>query len=153
MKFVKKKNLSSLISRLSSRRGFTLIELLVVIAILGILAGGVMMVINPAKRINQAKDTKIKSDISQIAQAEQVYYNSTGGGIVYTFDATKLDLKSVPTPPDGGIYTINCNNNTNCTEIVVYTALKDPTAPGNVWCWQSSTGQATEIAVSSCITP
>ena len=60
--------------------GFTLIELLVTIAIIGVLAGVVLIAIDPAKQIARANDAGGKSDISQIAGAVEAYavaHNST----------------------------------------------------------------------------
>lgn len=48
-------------------KGFTLIELLIVIAIIGILAAGITIAINPAQKINAAKNARVKSDLAQIA--------------------------------------------------------------------------------------
>jgi prepilin-type N-terminal cleavage/methylation domain-containing protein len=61
-------------SRLSSY-GFTLIELLVVIAVLGILASGLIVLVNPPKQIGRAHDAKRKSDLDQIQKALEVYYD------------------------------------------------------------------------------
>lgn len=131
-----------------------MIELLVVIAVLGVLAAGVFTAINPTKRINQAHDSKVKSDIGQISQSMQAYYTTS---LVYPTSVAALvtskDLKVEPkVPPAGtGSYTVGCTTATGgCSEIAVYGALQDPLVAGNVWCWKSATGQATEVAVASC---
>ena len=54
--------------------GFTLIELLVVIAIVSVLASAIIVAINPAERIKEARDAQRKNDIGQIANALQAYY-------------------------------------------------------------------------------
>ncbi len=59
-------------------KGFTLIELLVVIAILGILATGLMVMINPLARIQQAQDTQRKNDLNELQHALQLYYQDYG---------------------------------------------------------------------------
>ena len=63
----------------SEKKGFTLIELLIVITILGILAAAIMVAINPARRMAQARDAKRKSDINAIANALVGFYTLTGG--------------------------------------------------------------------------
>lgn len=63
------KNLSSLISHLSSRRGFTLIELLIVITIIAALAVTVFVALNPAKRLADARDARRTSDVDSILTA------------------------------------------------------------------------------------
>lgn len=42
---------------LANRKGFTLIELLIVIGILAVLATAVIMVLNPAELLKQARDS------------------------------------------------------------------------------------------------
>lgn len=54
--------------------GFTLIELLVAIAIIGILAGSLFAVLNPISQFQKANDSKRKSDLKQIQNALELYY-------------------------------------------------------------------------------
>lgn len=58
--------------------GFTLIELLVAIAIIGILAGSVFFVLNPAAQFQKAQDAKRKSDLAQIQKGLELYYQDNG---------------------------------------------------------------------------
>lgn len=150
-------------------RGFTLIELLIVIAILGILAAAVLVAVNPAKRQNQAKDAQIKSDIGQIATALQAYFTAPGAGS-YPDTLQRLvdnkDLVRLPTPPAGGsgsgVYTGSnfavapgaCSpSGTLCTSARVMYDLLDPDTAGNVWCWESNTGTAAQVAPAACTAP
>ncbi len=55
------------------RKGFTLIELLVVIAILAVLAVAVLLVINPAQLIRQARDSTRISDLAALNSAVSLY--------------------------------------------------------------------------------
>ncbi len=130
--------------------GFTLIELLVVITVLGILAGGVLVAINPLKRINQAKDTKVKSDIGQIANAMQAYYTFHQ---YYPATLQELqdsgDLKTIPLQPN--TYTLTCTSDGNghCTDVTISIALGAPQTAGASWQWSSITNQAGEAAVAT----
>jgi prepilin-type N-terminal cleavage/methylation domain-containing protein len=54
-------------------KGFTLIELLVVIAILAVLATAVILVINPAELIRQARDSTRISDLAALNSAVSLY--------------------------------------------------------------------------------
>lgn len=147
----------------NAKRGFTLIELLIVIAILGILAAAVLVAVNPAKRQNQAKDANIKADIGSIATAAQAYYTSPGAG-TYPVNTptlvTNKDLKQLPKHPDGSEYVYLKDPTTcagtaasPCTEVSLSGVLYDPATAGNVWCWRSSTGKASELAVVACTAP
>ncbi len=57
----------------SKPSGFTLIELLVTIAIIGVLAGVVLIAIDPAQQIARAQDAGKKSELSQVAGALEAY--------------------------------------------------------------------------------
>ncbi len=54
-------------------KGFTLIELLVVIAILAVLATAVILVINPAELVKQARDSTRISDLAALSSAVSLY--------------------------------------------------------------------------------
>lgn len=56
--------------------GFTLVELLIVIALLGVLAAAVLAAINPLEQANRARDTRMKSDASQLLAAGDRYFVS-----------------------------------------------------------------------------
>ncbi len=55
------------------KKGFTLIELVIVIGILAILATVVILVLNPAQLLAQARDTQRISDLSSIRNAIALY--------------------------------------------------------------------------------
>jgi prepilin-type N-terminal cleavage/methylation domain-containing protein len=57
-------------------KGFTLVELLIVIALLGVLAAAVLAAINPLEQANRARDTRVKSDASQLLAAIDRYFVS-----------------------------------------------------------------------------
>ena len=60
----------------NSKSGFTLVELLVVIAILGILSTIGLVVFSSAQM--RGRDTQRKSDLKQISNALEIYYNDYG---------------------------------------------------------------------------
>lgn len=58
--------------------GFTLIELIVVIGILGVLATVLIVIINPGKKLGDARDAGRKSDARALVQAFEEYYLANG---------------------------------------------------------------------------
>lgn len=77
--------------RRASQAGFTMIELLIVIAIIGVLAVAVLSSINPIEQINKGRDTRLRSDASQILAASDRYYASKE---VYPWNVTTAGYTS-----------------------------------------------------------
>ena len=95
--------------------GFTLIELLVVIAVLGVLAGGILVAINPLEQLARGRDAGRKTTVQQLGNAVQSFYTSQGA--VYPTQSTTWmttlqtagEIKTSPTNPSGTGYTTGCN--------------------------------------------
>lgn len=64
--------------RKMSSLGFTMIELLVVIAVIGILAVALLATLNPLEQIRKGRDTRTRSDMSQMLSAIERYNASLG---------------------------------------------------------------------------
>lgn len=64
-----------------NRKGFTLVEVLLVIVIIAILAGIVIVAINPARQISQANNTQRSSDIQAVLNAVHEYTIDNRGQI------------------------------------------------------------------------
>lgn len=62
----------------TTHSGFTLIELLVVIAVIGVLAGAVVVIVNPAAQLARARDAQRKQDLRAISQALELYALDNG---------------------------------------------------------------------------
>lgn len=147
--------------RFIAAAGFTLIELLLVIAILGILATAVLIAINPTKRLNQANDSKVKSDISQISQALQAYYTTNAYYPAALTDLkTSGDLTVVPAPPSTSYsaYALvgtpaGCTTAgpAHCVNVALSGTLLAPQTAGDIWCFKSATGVIGEAA--TCTAP
>lgn len=118
--------------------GFTLVELLIVITIISVLAGGVLIALDPAKRIKQARDSVRKSDLHQIQAALEQYRADKGSyptagfppacGNQFT-DGTVVYIKSFPCPPGGGVYSYSSTG----TTYTLTATLEEPPGPYEVY--------------------
>lgn len=63
---------------LKNQKGFTLIELLIVIVIIGILAGVLIAVINPAQQQNRARDAGVQATMNKVALAVEGFVSAYG---------------------------------------------------------------------------
>jgi len=102
------------------KKGFTLIELLIVIGIIGILAAAVIVVLNPAELLAQARDGTRLSDLDSIASAINLYIAST--------DAPDLYFEG-----DGTVATVNVAGTTTCPFTIGCVPDTDMTTDGNGW--------------------
>ncbi len=83
-----------------SSSGFTLIELLIVIAIIGVLAGGLLLAIDPAEKLRQGNDTRAINDVSQTASKIEQWAISTNNGVYPANQAAAATAVSMPTAPN-----------------------------------------------------
>lgn len=72
-------------------RGFTLLELLIVITIIGLLAGVIVVVVNPLTQLSKTRDLERKNTLKQLQGALEQYYSDNGvypdtGGAWYSSD-------------------------------------------------------------------
>ncbi len=85
---------------IKNSRGFTLIELLVVIAIIAVLSVAVILTLNPAELLKQARDSTRVSDLSTLKSAVSLYLAdvtpiSIGTNLVcYSHAATTTEVGS-----------------------------------------------------------
>lgn len=61
-----------------NQKGFTLIELLIVIVIIGILAGVVLQILDPARQQDRARDGVVRSHMNKIALSLGAYNAAYG---------------------------------------------------------------------------
>ncbi len=76
---------------IQSQKGFTLLEVLLVVAAIGILAGIVILAINPGKQLADTRNAQRKVDVNTILNA--VYqYAIDNGSLPATINATQTEV-------------------------------------------------------------
>ncbi|MDP2633061.1 MAG: RDD family protein [Candidatus Curtissbacteria bacterium] len=117
------------------------------IPLLGILAAVVLVAVNPAKRVDQAKDSARKNDIGLISTELNSFYTVNNNRYPQTLDqleasgSANLRLKD----PLGVDY--NYSVSVDGSNAAVYAFLESGTVSKNsIWCWKSSATQAQEVA-------
>ncbi len=132
------------------KKGFTLIELLVVIAVLGILAAVVLVAINPTARIQDARNSGVRSDVGQIGTALEAYFTENNGAYPTALSALVTDdqLKQLPAPPTGRgagcMAAYGYFRNTTVEEAVVYLDLEPCGSGGEgYYAYWTACGKAT----------
>lgn len=89
-------------------RGFTLLEVLLVVALLGILAGIVILAINPSKQIADTNNAQRRVDVNTILNAVYQYAIDNNGTIPSSITGTATDI---------------CATGGDCTGIIDLTVL------------------------------
>ena len=105
---------------LSETEGFTLIEILVVIGIIAILAGIVLIAINPARQFKQANDTQRTSNVNTILNAIGHYIADNKGAVPAGISTTTV----------GEISSTGANHVDLCATLVPVYMSSFPVDPG-----------------------
>ena len=84
--------LTKLRQRQSQQQGFTLIEVLLVVAIIAILAGIVILAINPNKQLGDTRNSQRNADVNTILNAAYQYSIDNQGNIPTSITTTATDI-------------------------------------------------------------
>ncbi len=114
----------------NKQSGFTLLEILLVVGIIAILAGIVIVAINPSKQLAQVRNTERKSDLKQVANAiTQFYIDHSYYPASSTFPTTTL----MPICPTGASTSpaagFDCEGMLNLSELVPTYIVAIPNDP------------------------
>lgn len=101
---------------MQNKNGFTLLEILLVIAAIAILAGIVILALNPSKQLAEARNAQRQSDVNTLINAIYQYSIDNDG------DVTGLNI---PTGSDCAGTATNeiCKEGGTCTSLVDVSAL------------------------------
>ena len=102
----------------SNKKGFTLVELLIVIGILAILAAVVVIVLNPAQLLAQARDSQRISDLDSLRSALAFYLSTVSSPALgtdqtcYVFSETLASVDATCAGGTGGLANAHASNTT-----------------------------------------
>lgn len=108
------------------QNGFTLIEILLVIGIIAILAGVVIVAINPARQFAQARNAQRWSNVNTILNAVHQYAVDNAGALPATITTTPTEICQTGAASCTGLIDLSVLTN-NETYLVLIP--KDPQCP------------------------
>ncbi len=94
---------TSKFNRRSAHGGFTLLEILLVVAAIGILAGIVIVAINPNKQLGDTRNANRRSDINTILNAVYQYAIDNNGTLPATITASSTEICKTSVSPCTGL--------------------------------------------------
>lgn len=80
------------LQKIKSQAGFTLLEVLLVVAIIAILAGIVIIAINPNKNLGDTRNTQRQADVTTILNAVYQYALDNNGTVPASITTTPTEI-------------------------------------------------------------
>ena len=78
--------------KIKNNKGFTLLEILLVVAAIAILAGIVILAINPGKQLADTRNAQRNADVNTILNAVYQYAIDNSGSLPATIGTTQLEI-------------------------------------------------------------
>jgi prepilin-type N-terminal cleavage/methylation domain-containing protein len=140
-----------------NKTGFTLIELLLVIAVIAAMAVTVFVALNPAGRLQNARNSKRVTDVDSYLSAVQQYIVDNGGtlpaGIATTSDSMIGTCSTTPAVATGGCNVLASSACFNASTTLAKYLASAPMDPLATLGFASSTDYAiTASATTSIVT-
>jgi len=88
-------------ARIRGRHGFTLLEILLVVAAIAILAGIVIIAINPNKQLGETRNAQRRSDVNSVLNAIYQYSIDNNGTMPADIDSTYTSAQVLGTGASG----------------------------------------------------
>lgn len=91
----------------NSQKGFTLLEILLVVAAIAILAGIVILAINPSKQLGDTRNVQRRADVTTISNAVYQYAIDNNGVLPSTITASSTEICATGVAICGGLVDLN----------------------------------------------
>ena len=100
----------SFMQKANRRAGFTILEVLLVVAMIGILAGIVILAINPTKQLGDTRNTQRKADINTLLNAVYQYAIDNNGSLPLSIASTTCATTATSEICRTGVSTTTCGS-------------------------------------------
>ncbi len=101
----------------TTQKGFTLLEILLVVAAISILAGIVIVALNPAKQLGDTRNAERRSDVNAILNALHQYSIDNDGAFPSEIDSSSSSYQVIGSDGSGA--------NTTCGAVTTESAAAD----------------------------